>query len=247
MAKAFFIDTSRCTACRGCQVACKEWYELPANDTRQTGSHQNPPDLNPFNYKVVRFSEHLDENGVVKWFFVSDQCRHCLDPPCYSVAMDFAEGAVIHDKKTGAVVYNEKTMQIPLEGFEEIRESCPYNIPRRNPETGLMSKCTMCHERVVRGLLPVCVQVCPTGAMNFGERKDMLVLAEKRLKEVQREHPAAMLVDPDKVRVIFLLTEIPEYYTGFVMAGDKRDIDRQQFLARFIGPVRRGLKRTIGA
>ena len=60
MPKAFFIDTSRCTACRGCQIACKEWNELPANPTKQRGSHQNPPDLNPNNYKLVRFSEHLE-------------------------------------------------------------------------------------------------------------------------------------------------------------------------------------------
>ena len=49
MPKAFFVDTSRCTACRGCQVACKEWKELPPNNTKQWGSHQNPPDLNAYN------------------------------------------------------------------------------------------------------------------------------------------------------------------------------------------------------
>jgi hypothetical protein len=59
--KAFFIDLSRCTACRGCQIACKEWNELPANATKQRGSHQNPPVLNPNNFKVVRFNEHLEK------------------------------------------------------------------------------------------------------------------------------------------------------------------------------------------
>ena len=59
MPKSFLIDTTRCTACRGCQVACKEWHDHPANATKQRGTHQNPPDLNPYNFKVVRFREHL--------------------------------------------------------------------------------------------------------------------------------------------------------------------------------------------
>ena len=67
MPKAFLIDTTRCTACRGCQLACKEWHNLPANVTKQRGSHQNPPDLNPNNLKIVRFHEHLDEKGYVVW------------------------------------------------------------------------------------------------------------------------------------------------------------------------------------
>ena len=69
MPKAFFIDTSRCTACRGCQIACKEWNELPANATKQSGSHQNPPDLNPNNFKVVRFNEHLEKGTDPLEFF----------------------------------------------------------------------------------------------------------------------------------------------------------------------------------
>ncbi len=70
MPKTFLIDTSRCTACRGCQIACKEWHELPANKTTQYkwGSHQNPQDLNANNYKLVRFNEHL-EDGKVRWNF----------------------------------------------------------------------------------------------------------------------------------------------------------------------------------
>ena len=245
MAKAFFIDTSRCTACRGCQIACKEWYELPANKTKQTGTHQNPPDLNPNNYKVMRFSEYLDEQGVVHWYFFGDQCRHCLDPPCYQVITDMVEGAAIHDKNTGAVVYNEKTKNLSEQDFEEIRLSCPYNVPRRDEKTGIMSKCTMCNERVTRGLLPVCVEVCPTGTMNFGERSDMLELAGKRLAEVKKTHPQAMLADPDDVSVIFLLTDKPDRYHDFVVAQSKPGINRKTFLAELFKPLGRKVKKTI--
>ena len=241
MPKTFFIDTSRCTACRGCQVACKEWNELPANKTKQTGTHQNPPDLNPNNYKVVRFSEHLD-GDTIRWYFFPDQCRHCIDPPCVAVGGDLVDGAIIHDTKTGAVIYTDKTRQLSEADFEEIRDACPYNIPRRDPATGKISKCTMCVERLVRGLLPACVKVCPTGAMNFGEREDMLRLAQSRLARARKEYPKAMLADADDVNVIYLLPDDPMKVYEFSVAKFSPGIDRKVFLARLGAPLKKGLR-----
>jgi formate dehydrogenase iron-sulfur subunit len=244
MPKTFFIDTSRCTACRGCQIACKEWFELPANKTRQRGSHQNPPDLNPFNYKLVRFSEHL-ENGTIRWYFFPDQCRHCLEPPCVHVGGDLVDGAIIHDMKTGAVVYTEKTTQISEADFEDIRASCPYNIPRRDPQTGRISKCTMCYERVTRGMLPACVKACPTGAMNFGDREAMLDLARNRLAMVRAEFPKASLADSDSVNVIYLLLDEPMKYHQFAVAGLDSGMDRQRFLATLCAPLLRSARSAL--
>lgn len=241
MAKSFLIDTSRCTACRGCQLACKEWYELPANKTRQSGSHQNPSDLNPNNYKVVRFSEHL-EKGVIRWYFFPDQCRHCIDPPCVAEGGDFVEGALIHDAKTGAVIYTAKTRKIALEDFETIRSACPYDIPRRDPVSGRIGKCTMCYERVTQGLQPVCVNVCPTGAMNFGERQKMLALAGRRLARVKMEHPNAMLADAADVNTIYLLMDDPMKYHRFSIARHQPGLNRKAFLARLTAPLRKGVR-----
>lgn len=245
MPKSFFVDTSRCTACRGCQIACKEWNELPANKTKQYGwgSHQNPPDLNPRNYKLVRFNEHLDGDRV-RWNFFPDQCRHCLEPPCKEVADDIVEGAVIQDTDTGAVIFTAKTKEIGEDDAISIREACPYDIPRRDEQTGLMSKCTMCNERVKSGMLPACVKVCPTGTMNFGDRKDMLALAEERLAKLKKDHPKAQVVDEEYVSVIYLITEDPEYYHTFVVADaqDKRGMDRKKFLAKAASPVARVFK-----
>lgn len=238
MPKSFFIDTSRCTACRGCQIACKEWNGLPANNTKQTGTHQNPPDLNPNNYKLVRFSEYLD-GDIVRWVFFADQCRHCQDPPCIAVGGSLVEGAMIHDPETGAVVYTDKTRKISEKDFEEIRQACPYNIPRRNPKTGIISKCTMCFDRVSHGLVPACVKACPTGAMNFGERQEMLDLANKRLAEVKKSFPKANLADPDIVSVIYLLTDDPQKYHKYAVAQNDSGIDRKMFLAQLFAPVRK--------
>ena len=81
MPKSFLIDTSRCTACRGCQIACKEWKGFPAVHTLQKGTHQNPPDLGPYNFKLVRFKEYKMKTRV-EWLFFPEQCRHCLEPGC---------------------------------------------------------------------------------------------------------------------------------------------------------------------
>ncbi len=240
MSKTIFVDTSRCTACRGCQVACKEWHELPPNDTRQTGSHQNPPDLNPYNFKVVRFSEHLD-GDTVRWNFFPDQCRHCEEPPCMMEADEHVKGAVVRDAKTGAVLFTRKTKKLSEAAFEKVRKFCPYNVPRRNPDTGFLVKCTMCNDRVSRGMPPACVKVCPTGTMNFGERADMLALAKKRLQEAKAKFPKAKLMDQDSVNVIYMLIDDPKRYYDCAAAPARGPLDRQQFLAWLVGPLKKSV------
>lgn len=212
MPKTFLIDTTRCTACRGCQVACKEWHELPANETKQRGSHQNPPDLNPYNLKIVRFTERLDTNGTVIWNFFPDQCRHCLTPICVDVADQTVPGAMIKDPKTGAVLATEKTAELSPEDAKAVIDACPYNIPRLDPKTNRLTKCDMCIDRVSAGLPPMCVKTCPTGAMVFGEREEILPLAQSRLASVKKRFPKAFLADFRDVSVIYLLAEEKEYY-----------------------------------
>ena len=207
MSKTFFIDTSRCTACRGCQVACKEWQGFKPVFTKQLdwGSHQNPPDLTHVNYKVVKFSEFKDKDRVV-WNFFPDQCRHCMEPPCKLAADIYEKDAVVIDPATGAVIFTKKTKNLSDEVFQMMKDGCPYNVPRRDPETGLINKCDMCLERIEAGQVPVCVKTCPTGAMNFGDRKQMMLLAQERLNKVREEFPDAQLLDAEHVRVVYLIT-----------------------------------------
>ncbi|WP_027721794.1 4Fe-4S dicluster domain-containing protein [Maridesulfovibrio zosterae] len=240
MSKTILIDTSRCTACRGCQIACKEWHELPANKTYQVGwgSHQNPQDLNPNNYKLVRFSEHLDD-GVVRWNFFPDQCRHCEIAPCKETGDMYLEEAIVQDDKTGAIVFTAKTKGFDKSQFEEIKEACPYNIPRRDEKTGVLAKCTMCNDRIHNGMPPACVKVCPTGAMQFGERDDMLKLADKRLAELKKDWPQARLADPNSVNVIYLLIDKPENYHEFAVSeANLGPMSKKQFLATLIKPFK---------
>ena len=219
MPKTFLIDTTRCTACRGCQVACKEWHNLPANATKQRGSHQNPPDLNPNTLKIVRFHEHLDDKGNVVWNFFPDQCRHCLTPICVDMANLAVPGSMIQDKETGAVLVTEKCKQLSPVDIATIIKACPYNIPRYDEKSKMLTKCDMCIDRVSAGLQPMCVKTCPTGAMVFGERAEILEEAHKRLARVKERFPKARLVDTEEVSVIYLLAEEPEFYHEFASFG----------------------------
>lgn len=209
MAKSFLIDASRCTACRGCQVACKQWNGNPGSETKNWGSYQNPKDFEWNTWKLVRMEEHVIDKKI-EWLFFPDQCRHCVVPPCKLAADLTDEGAVLHDASTGAVVFTEKTRNVP---YEDVRQACPYDVPRFDPKTKLIKKCTMCNDRVTNGLLPACVQSCPTAALNFGERDQMLVLAKNRLETLKKTRPNVQLIDQQDVNVLFLVEFAPKYYS----------------------------------
>lgn len=229
--KSFFIDTTLCTACRGCQVACKQWHYLPAEKTVNRGTYQNPADLSFVTYKLVRFEEVV-VGGKLKWLFFADQCRHCLEPPCEMTADD--PKAIFSDSATGAVLYTANTKKLDAQA---VVDSCPYNIPKAAKD-GTLAKCDMCIDRVENGLLPACVKTCPTGAMNFGDREEILAMARKRLAAVKKTDPKAKLLDPDDIRVIFLVTEDPKLYHKFAMASNTAfDISRAVALKRLFRPL----------
>jgi formate dehydrogenase iron-sulfur subunit len=167
-----------------------------------------------------------------------------MSPPCKEVADGKAKGAIIQDEKTGAVIFNPKVKVKPAD-FNEIREACPYDIPRFHPSAGMMAKCTMCFDRISEGMLPACVKTCPTGAMSFGDRKDMLEKANKRLEEVKSLYKEPMLSNPDDVRVIYLIVDDPKNYHKFAVAENTIGITRKMALKRLFQPLN-GLRHMIG-
>ncbi len=230
MSKAFFIDTTLCTACRGCQVACKQWHDLPAEKTVNRGTYENPADLSFNTYKLVRMREKTVDNKL-GWHFFPEQCRHCTEPPCAETAGD--PSAIYVDKATGAVIYTANTAKLEA---DEIIDSCPYNIPRKNPDD-ILAKCDMCNDRVINGLLPACVKTCPTGTMNFGNLDEMMTLAKQRLAIVKKTYPKAMLADADSVRVIYLITYPPDLIHDKVIASNSyHNVTRHAALKRMARP-----------
>ncbi len=169
------VDITKCIGCRGCQVACKNWNDLPATKTTFTASRTNPPQMNFNNVTLVNF--HTIEKGdKVQWRAVKMQCFHCLEPICF-------EACFVHAyKKTpeGAVVYFNPEI---CTGCRYCQLACPFlNIQLKWDEVfSRVRKCDMCYDRLVRGLKPACVATCPTGALKFGERDALLKEARERI------------------------------------------------------------------
>ena len=208
--KSFLIDTTKCFACRSCQVACKQWNELAAEDPVPTnrGTYENPPNLSHTQWVLVHFKEVEKATGDVVWHFVRNSCRHCLDAPCKQAAKN--PDSITIDEETGAVLFQEGTAE---ESFAAILRACPFNVPRQDPETGQMFKCVMCVDRVKNGELPACAKACPSDAIEFGDREDMLEMADARLAAIRDEFPSATLLDRRDVRLLILVAEPASEYT----------------------------------
>jgi len=205
---SILVDTSKCTACRGCQIACKQWNELPATATKNWGSYQNPEDLSADTWKLVRFTDGKNGDGKPYWLFFTDQCRHCLTPGCMA---ESEKGEIVQDAKTGAVIFTPKTKGLD---FKATLEGCPFNIPRQDPKTKVFRKCTMCIDRIANNQVPACVKSCPTGTMVFGKRDKILEEARKRVATLKKTFPNAEALNADDVRVIFIVKDNPKkYYT----------------------------------
>lgn len=241
MSKLFFIDTTLCTGCRGCQVACKQWHDLPAEKTTNRGSYQNPEDLSFYTYKLVRMEETV-QSSKLRWLFFPEQCRHCIDPPCLETAFD--ENAIFKDPQTGAVIFTKNTEYLDADA---IRSSCPYDIPRKAAD-GTLAKCDMCLDRVQNGLEPACVKTCPSGAMSFGDSEEMLDKAQKRVAAVKKDFPQAALLDPDDIQVIYLTAFDRSLYHGFASAKPvrQRGISRKTALKRMVKPFSAAAKELTG-
>ena len=168
--KAMLIDVSKCMGCRACQVACKQWNQLPAVKTHFTGSYQNPPTLNASTWTLIQFIE--PEDGPVRWLFRKQQCLHCGDPACVDAC---PTGAM--KKRADGIVFVDQDM---CAGCKYCVEVCPFGTPQADHNSGTAKKCRMCIDRVDNGLQPACATACPTGAVKFGTRNELLKLAKER-------------------------------------------------------------------
>ncbi|UNC90833.1 4Fe-4S dicluster domain-containing protein [Candidatus Contubernalis alkaliaceticus] len=203
MAKVKLIDVSKCIGCRGCQSACKNWNQLPAVETKFTGTYENPPDLSLETWCRIKFNEY-DEDSV-KWYFSKYQCMHCSDPACKTICPVNA----ISITSLGTVNVDYDTCI----GCGACQSACPFDVPRIDTK---MMKCTQCFDRVSNGQIPACAKTCPTGAVTFGEKEDKITEAEERVNTLKdMGFSNAQVYGKDELGglgVIYALADAPEKY-----------------------------------
>ena len=180
---AILYDSSMCTNCKGCQVACKCWNDLPSptelNANTFTGTLQNPPDLNGTTRLIQEFHEYESPETPLKpiaWAFTRRSCKHCTDAGCVKVC---PAGALSHDEKTGFV----RVRQDKCIACHYCATACPFDVPRYDERIrgGVIDKCTGCLDRVAQGMKPACVSTCQPEALDYGPRDEMLRKAHERV------------------------------------------------------------------
>lgn len=210
---AKLIDISKCIGCKACQVACMEWNDLRDEIGTNHGVYDNPMDLTDKSWTVMRFSEVEVEQGKLEWLIRKDGCMHCADPGCLKACP--APGAIVQ-YSNGIVDFHEEHCI----GCGYCIAGCPFNIPRISKQDSKAYKCTLCSDRVAVGQEPACVKTCPTGAIVFGSKDDMIQHAEERIVDLKsRGFQNAGLYDPPGVggtHVMYVLqhADQPEIYHG---------------------------------
>jgi len=210
---AKLIDISKCIGCKACQVACMEWNDTRDEIGSNLGVYDNPPDLTDKSWTVMRYAEVELEAGRLEWLIRKDGCMHCADPGCLKACP--SPGAIIQ-YDNGIVDFQEEYCI----GCGYCITGCPFDIPRLSKKDGKVYKCTLCSDRVAVGLEPACVKSCPTGALVFGSKNDMIHHADERIADLKsRGFENAGLYDPPGVggtHVMYVLqhADQPQLYNG---------------------------------
>jgi formate dehydrogenase iron-sulfur subunit len=212
-AVAKLIDISKCIGCKACQVACMQWNDLRDEIGVNVGVLDNPGDLTPYSWTVMRFSEISKPDGNLEWLIRKDGCMHCEDPGCLKACP--APGAIVKYANGIVDFISENCI-----GCGYCIAGCPFNVPRISKTDNKAYKCSLCSDRVKVGLEPACVKTCPTGAIMFGSKVDMIRRGEKRTNDLkERGFQNAGLYDPKGVggtHVMYVLqhADRPELYHG---------------------------------
>jgi formate dehydrogenase iron-sulfur subunit len=207
---AKLIDISKCIGCKACQAACYEWNDLRDEIGVNVGVYDNPPDLTENSWTLMRFTE-VEENGNLEWLIRKDGCMHCADPGCLKACP--APGAIVQYSNGIVDFISENCI-----GCGYCVKGCPFNIPRISKKDQKAYKCTLCSDRVSVGLEPACAKACPTQAISFGTKKDMVEFAQTRITDLnERGYDKAGLYDPpgvDGTHVMYVLqhADRPELY-----------------------------------
>ena len=181
---AMLFDSSHCTGCKGCQVACKQWNTLPSplglNDNAFNGTYQCPPDLNGNTRLIMTFREKESGNRFhpVNMAIGRRSCFHCTDAGCVAAC---SSGA-LYKKENGVVAFDTEKCN----GCTYCQSACPFDVPRFRPTDGRVDKCTLCWDRLEEGQVPACVLTCQPEALKYGKRDEMIRIGLERVETLKK-------------------------------------------------------------
>jgi formate dehydrogenase iron-sulfur subunit len=170
----FFTDTSVCIGCKACEVACKEWNNVPADGFNLLGmSYDNTGQLDANSWRHVAFIEQPTDSDDPRWLMMSDVCKHCTHAAC----LDVCPTGSLFRTEFGTVVVQDDICN----GCGYCIPACPYGVIDQRKGDGRAWKCTMCYDRIGDGLTPACATACPTESIQYGELSELRERAAARV------------------------------------------------------------------
>lgn len=216
---AFLTDASLCIGCKACEVACKEWNEVPDDGFSWSGhSYDNTRALGASTWRHVLFLEQKQPMGSqlaginepFRWQFLSDVCKHCANAGCLEAC---PTGSIVRTE-VGSVFVQPDICN----GCGYCVVSCPFGVIEKRPEDGRAFKCTFCYDRQKAGLIPACAKACPTESIQFGDLEVLRQRGKKRVQDLQeRGYSDARIYDLQETSVggihaFFVILGEPEAY-----------------------------------
>jgi formate dehydrogenase iron-sulfur subunit len=217
--KGFFTDTTICIGCKACEVACKQWNQLPDDGFTFTGmSYDNTVALGASTWRHVAFIERpvalsTQDAGGFSWLFSSDVCKHCARAGC------------LESCPTGAIIRTEfDTVYVQPDicnGCGYCVVNCPFGVIDRRQDDGRAWKCTLCYDRLKEDMEPACAKACPTDSIKFGDLEQLRETARERVAELHNRgmseaylYGASAEDQPgtEGLNAFFLLVDKPEVY-----------------------------------
>ena len=219
--KGFFTDTTLCIGCKACEVACKQWNQLPDDGFHLTGmSYDNTGHLGASTWRHVAFVERPvplqgQESGLgnFSWLMMSDVCKHCESAGCLEAC---PTGAIIRTEFDSVYIQPDV-----CNGCGYCMVACPFGVVERREDDGRAWKCTLCYDRLKDDMTPACAKHCPTQSIQFGDLDELRERAQRRVEKLHEKGVSdAYLYGVDAenqpgtggLNAFFLLVDRPEVY-----------------------------------